>query len=123
MAKGQVRSVDENDIHRTFLNNPRRKSGTSFTTFTAASTGGRSWMRRLSLGNRMGPLRRWAYDPYAPASRVGQHTGGDRGNLETQARNLPELGSRDKFIYQDVASGRSMPETRRVLHKLSLKRS
>ena len=80
-------------------------------------------MRRLSLGNRMGLLRRWVYGTHAPASRVGQHTGGDRGNLETPARNLPESGPRDKFIYQDVASGRSMPEACRVLHKLSMKRS
>ena len=66
-----------------------------------------------------GLWRRWAYGPSGPRSCAGQqqrdsNTGDNRGNLETQLNNLAGLGPPDEFIHQDVASGRAMPEARRL---------
>ena len=59
-------------------------------------------------------MRRRAYDPHSLALRVASRAGDDSGNLETRANNLAELGPRDEFIHQDVASSRAVPEVRRL---------
>ena len=48
------------------------------------------------------------------ANARASNSGDDPGTPETQLNNLAELGPRDEFIHQDVASGRAMPEARRL---------
>ena len=59
--------------------------------------------------------------PMGHARARDSNTGDDRGNLETQLKNLAQFGPSDECIFQDVAIGRSVPGTRGALHLLRLK--
>ena len=59
--------------------------------------------------------------PMGHARARDSNTGDDRGNLETQLKNLAPFGPSDECIFQDVAIGRSVPGTRVALYLLRLK--
>ena len=52
--------------------------------------------------------------PMGHAGARDSNTGDEPGNLGTRHNNLAGLGPRDEFIHQGVASGRAMPEARRL---------